>query len=191
MAGAVSALRSDAYPITTRAVRLQLGRGSYSSIGKLLDKLGAKSDGKSEQSAEMPHELQMRLADCALNLWQSALDSATVSEAALRKQCEERIKAISNQLALEQDARKQAEHEVIAAQAELRSRRSREHFLQEKCQMLRVQLSVEHKLLERSERDRVLLMKQLGPLTGAASANSARRSASAASGTDRAGRTRS
>lgn len=175
VADAVSSLRAQGHPATTRVVRLEIGKGSYSSIGRLLEELGAKNDGKPSQTDEMPQDLQLRLADCLLSMWQSASKAAAVGVARLSAQCDERVRIVSAQLACERAARECAETELFSVQSEHSSCRSSKQLLEEKVRMLREQFSVEHALLERSERERNQMLKLLGPLAPSTSKSPARR----------------
>lgn len=176
VSNAVCAVRSQGLPTTTRVLRLELGKGSYSSIGKLLEELGAKSDGKRPQTDEMPQDLQRRLADCLLSMWQSASKAAAAGASRLSAQCDERVRIVSAQLACERAARECAEAELCSIQGEHSSCRARKLLLEEEVRMLREQLRVEHALLERSERECSQVLKRLGPIAPSASKTVARRS---------------
>ncbi len=183
---AVSKLRAEGHPTTTRVVRLELkNKGSYSTISRLLDELGAKSYGNVAQIDEMPPDVQQRMADCVLSMWQSALKSGAAAAAKLGVQCDARVRAVSTKFVNERTARKRVEGELCAAEGELRTVRSTRHVLEETVRMLREQLSVERALLERSELECSQMRTLLGPLAASASTGPARGSVA---GRDRAGR---
>lgn len=175
MAEAISSLRAKGRPTTTRVVRLELkDKGSYSTISKFLDEMGAKSDGTVAQLAEMPEEVQRRIADCVLSMWQTACKAGAVGTATLRAQFDARVRTVSAKLISEQAARKRVEGELCAAVSELRIVRCDRHVREETVRTLREQLSVEHALLERSERECNQMRKLLGPLAASASKRPAR-----------------
>ena len=183
---AVSKLRAEGHPTTTRVVRLELkNKGSYSTISRLLDELGAKSIGNVAQLAEMPQEVQQRMADCVLSMWQSALKSGAAAAAKLSVQCDARVRAVSTKFVNERAARKRVEGELCAAEGDLRTVRSTRHVLEETVRMLREQLSVERALLERSELECSQMRTLLGPLAASAAKGPARGSVA---GRGRAGR---
>jgi hypothetical protein len=183
---AVSALRAKGHPTSTRVVRLQLkNTGSYSTISRILDEMGAKSIGNVAQLAEMPQEVQQRLADCVLSMWQTACKAGAAGAGKLKMQFDARVRTVSAKLVKERAARQRVESELCVAEGELRTVRSNRHVLEETVRTLREQLSVEKALLERSERECNQMRKLLGPLAPSASRVPARGSVA---GRGRAGR---
>lgn len=162
VAAAVSALRAQGRPTTTRVVRLEVGKGSYATISRFLDALGAKSAGKPEKLDEMPEDIQARLADCALSMWQTVCQATSRTRTALTTQCEQRIQVLSRELAREREMRKTADRELGANQQRLSACRLEGQHLRERVAMLREELAGEQAVLKRLERDRGELLERFG-----------------------------
>lgn len=161
VADAVTALRAEGKPTTARVVRLQLGTGSYKTIGRFLDELGAKSTGKTEPLNEMPEAIQARLADCALSMWQAVCQATTSARNALTAQCEQRIHVLRGELVRERDLRKALERERVVNQQALSEATLQAQHLGERVAMLREQLAGEQAVVKQLARDREELLERL------------------------------
>lgn len=182
---AISSLRAKGLPTTTRVVRLELeNKGSYTTISRLLDELGAKSDAKVGEIAEMPPEVQQQMADCILSMWHAACKAGAAGSGRLRAQFDARLRMVSARLLSEQTARKRVASELCVTESELRTARCDRHVLEETIRTLREQLSVKHALLERAEHECNQMRKLLGPAAPSASIGPAQ---SAMGGRTRAG----
>lgn len=162
VAAAVTALRAQGRPTTTRVVRLEVGRGSYATISRFLDALGAKSAGRTEKLDEMPLDIQGRLADCVFSMWQAVCEATSRAQTALTAQCEQRIQVLSGELARERELRKKVERELGANQQELSAARLEVQHLTQRVAMLREQLAGEQAVVKRLERDREELLERFG-----------------------------
>lgn len=154
VADAAFALRAAGKPTTTRAVRLELGTGSNTTIGRFLDELGAKSGAKPSVLPSVPQKLQRQFANALYNIWEASSKAAAERSDATEAQCAERIRALSRQLELEREDRKRSDTAVCSAQTALSESKHREHLLKEEVSMLREALGIEKALHQRAERER-------------------------------------
>lgn len=116
VATAVSSLRASGKPTTTRVVRLEIGKGSYRTIGKLLDELGAKSSAKPSVLPSVPETVQRQFADALYNVWEAANQVAAERSDAMQVQCEQRVGTLSAQLAAESAERRRLSMQLSTVQ---------------------------------------------------------------------------
>ena len=170
VARAVMALRAKGRPITTRVVRLELeNHGSYGTIGRFLEELGAKSKATPPAMPALPEGLQKEFANAVFSMWQASSDIAAKRVGEIETQCERRVHALSIQLTKERELRERLEVELCSASADLSACKQREHLLTEEALMLRAELRIQKALHQRVERDRDTMLKQLAPMVRVAS----------------------
>lgn len=160
VATAVSSLRASGKPTTTRVVRLEIGKGSYRTIGKLLDELGAKSSAKPSVLPSVPEAVQRQFADALYNVWEAANQAAAERSDAMQVQCEQRVGTLSAQLAAESAERRRLDMQLCTTDAEFAACKRQGYILRQEVAMLRDALRLEKALHQRSESDRAKMLKQ-------------------------------
>jgi len=172
VARAVMALRAKGRPITTRVVRLELeNHGSYGTIGRFLEELGAKSKATPPAMPALPEGLQKEFANAVFSMWQASSDIAAKRVGEIETECEQRVHTLSIQLTKERELRERLEVELCSASADLSACKQREHLFKEEAMMLRQELRIQKALHQRAERDRDTMLKQLAPMVRVASRN--------------------
>lgn len=163
VAEAVTALRAQGKPASTRAVRLELGRGSYATIGQCLEELGAKSSGRPPGLPEIPEAVQRRISASTHSMWEAMASIAQTERSALQKHYEQRLHNIGTQLALEKSTRKRVESDLSRALTQASAFKSKSEALELEIAGTKERLAVAQALLDRSERERDRLLARLEP----------------------------
>jgi hypothetical protein len=158
---AVSALRAQGRPISTRLLRLTIGRGSYKTISRYLCELGAKSPEKGEKTPDMPETLRVQFATLASDMWQSINKELSATTARLEAQCEVRVHVLTEKLLQERKVHRQIDVDLCTTQTQLSASNLRATRAEQELALLRERLSVEQALLSRSERERASLIAHL------------------------------
>jgi len=160
---AVAALRAQGRPTSTRVVRLELRRGSYATIGKYLEELGAKSGSRPPELPEIPEDVQMRLAEGVYSMWLAMSKVAAAKAADLGIQCEQRVRTMTEQLNRERATRQRLERELSTAVSDRAGFKGRSETLELEKAGLRERLAVQQALVRQGEREREGLLRRLTP----------------------------
>jgi len=163
VASAVAALRTQGKPTTTRVVRLELGRGSYATIGRFLEELGAKSEANPPEMPVMPEDLQAELAESVFRMWRAMSKATAEKEAKAGLQHAQRVRALTAEIGRERETRKRLERELSSALTDRAAFKARKEALELEQAGLRERLAVEQALLRRSERQCEALVARLRP----------------------------
>ena len=158
---AVSKLREKGRPITTRLIRLSIGRGSYKTISRYLCELGAKNPAKCAKTPDMPETMRVQLATLASDMWQSINKELSSTTVMLKAQCDVRVHALTEKLLQERKVHRQIDVDLCTTQTQLTASNLRATRAEHELALLRERLSVEQALLCRSEHERASLIALL------------------------------
>lgn len=97
-------LQSKGMSVTTRSVRKELGRGSYSTIGRLLAELGLRAL-EENIDASLSAQVRLQALTLARTIWRAAESAQAEKAAAVQAQWLARLSAVSHQLKREKAER--------------------------------------------------------------------------------------
>jgi len=170
VADAATSLHANGRPVTTRLVRLELGRhGSNGTISRFLDELGVKLKAIPKAVPEVPEELQKHFANAVVSMWRSSCDIASKCIEDIENQCEQQVRIVTQQLNEAQQKVVRLEKERDDTGDALSTCKKSEHLLKEETAMLRDELRIQRAVHQRIERERDKVLRQFAPLVKRAS----------------------
>ena len=145
-------------------VRLELGRGSYSTIGPLL-KVVLDKRARGAAVPAVNSALQARSAELLSELWQSAFAEAGVRMEELRSDCEARIGELTHQLDEREASIDHLEFEIIRLRGLLKDEELRTQALSVTISSLEREVQQLQAVVEEQRRDRTELLDRLQAAT--------------------------
>ena len=159
--GAVAKLRANGELVTTRVVRLELGRGSYGTIAKFLKELSVKSGPTPKALPEVPETLLRQCANAVFSMWQSSSEIASLRNVEIEVQCKQRVHNLTTQLTEARQKGARLEAELNDTATALSACKRSAHMLKEETAMLREELRIQRAVYQRVENDRDIMLKQV------------------------------
>jgi predicted RNase H-like nuclease (RuvC/YqgF family) len=162
VADAVLALRNGQHPVTTLNVRHHLGRGSFTTISRHLEALGAKEPGRPGDAEAMPAQLQAVHAAFVQRAWHAVREHAGQQVKKATLPLERRIHELDLKLRAVREHRDRLEWESAQLERELDAARLEVQGLGAELAQARQDLAVERRVRQHHERKARHIHGQIG-----------------------------